>query len=193
MANAQSATGCAPPWLKCLSQGQIRHSTPSGTGATISVRGFFLESVATKLPDARIIKRGSSTDRSKPDGFPATILLASGGDDVKQYRTSLASLLIIVLIALGAPALGIGGGCDEPGYTGGSCGKAENQGPGSGGGGGGLDDEPGEPAGGGGGGGGQTLPSAGPENASASASSIRGTLTMMARSVLDWLFVSSLP
>jgi len=108
---------------------------------------------------------------------------------VKQYRTSLALLLIIAVFTLGVPSLGFGGGCDEPGYTGGSCSKAETQGNGNGGSGNLNGEEPGDAASGGGGGG-QTLPSVGTESASVGGTTFTGTLAAVARSVLGWLLVS---
>ena len=39
------------------------------------------------------------------------------------HRKLLATTLLVAIVAIGFPAVGITGGCDEPGYTGGSCGR----------------------------------------------------------------------
>ena len=103
------------------------------------------------------------------------------------HRKFMATLLMVVVLGIGFPGLGTAGGCDEPGYTGGSCSKSENQGhnpppngenPGPG-------SEPGDGSGGGGGGGGgKGLPSTSTE----SASSTLGILSQMAQSILTFLF-----
>jgi hypothetical protein len=41
------------------------------------------------------------------------------------HRKSLAAILLVVFFSVGLPSLGVAGGCDEPGYTGGSCKKIE--------------------------------------------------------------------
>lgn len=104
------------------------------------------------------------------------------------HRKDIATILLVLLLGFGAPSLGIAGGCDEPGYTGGSCNKAENQGNSGGSAGGeedpGIADEPGVPGSDGGGGAGQVLPTISGE----SAATVVGMLTRSASALLTYLF-----
>lgn len=107
----------------------------------------------------------------------------------KFHRKTIAAILLLALFVFGAPSLGLAGGCDEPGYTGGSCNKSSGQStsggdlPGDG-----LPDEPGDSTGGGGSGG-LALPGTGQEAATGS----WGILGDLARTVLTWLAVSTTP
>lgn len=109
----------------------------------------------------------------------------------KLYLKTIAIFLLLAILAFGAPSLGFAGGCDEPGYTGGSCNKAESQ-PTSGddpsSGSGGLGDEPGDNSTGGGSSG-QILPGTGSEPSTAEWTFVQD----LTRVVLSWLTIASGP